>query len=83
MPYGEEMTFTVKVSEVTPTVLLVIAGGLLLLVLAGSGCTPTASGGTVPTGRATDAPTGEDGADRARGGAGRTTRRPADTRAAE
>ncbi|MEV0491053.1 DUF6049 family protein [Streptomyces atratus] len=35
MPYGEEMTFTVKVSEVTPTVLLVIAGGLLMLVLAG------------------------------------------------
>lgn len=34
-PYGEEMSFTVKVSEVTPTVLLVIAGGLLLLVLAG------------------------------------------------
>ncbi|MEU0129584.1 DUF6049 family protein [Streptomyces sp. NPDC006289] len=34
-PYGEPMTFTVKVSEVTPTVLLVIAGGLLLLVLAG------------------------------------------------
>ncbi len=34
-PYGEEMTFTVKVSEVTPTVLLVLAGGLLLLVLAG------------------------------------------------
>ncbi|GGT25157.1 hypothetical protein GCM10010207_25620 [Streptomyces atratus] len=34
-PYGGEMTFTVKVSEVTPTVLLVIAGGLLLLVLAG------------------------------------------------
>ncbi|MEV6259357.1 DUF6049 family protein [Streptomyces sp. NPDC051784] len=35
VPYGEEMTFTVKASEVTPTVLLVIAGGLLLLVLAG------------------------------------------------
>ncbi|MFE7751085.1 DUF6049 family protein [Streptomyces sp. NPDC057428] len=35
VPYGEAMTFTVKVSEVTPTVLLVIAGGLLLLVLAG------------------------------------------------
>ncbi|MFD5039579.1 DUF6049 family protein [Streptomyces sp. NPDC058377] len=35
VPYGDEMTFTVKVSEVTPTVLLVIAGGLLLLVLAG------------------------------------------------
>lgn len=34
-PYGEEMTFIVKISEVTPTVLLVIAGGLLLLVLAG------------------------------------------------
>ncbi|WP_411081644.1 DUF6049 family protein [Streptomyces sp. cmx-18-6] len=34
-PYGKKMTFTVKVSEVTPTVLLVIAGGLLLLVLAG------------------------------------------------
>ncbi|MCX5110756.1 DUF6049 family protein [Streptomyces sp. NBC_00378] len=34
-PYGEEMNFTVKVSELTPTVLLVIAGGLLLLVLAG------------------------------------------------
>ncbi|WP_406495724.1 DUF6049 family protein [Streptomyces sp. NBC_00846] len=34
-PYGGEMTFTVKVSELTPTVLLVIAGGLLLLVLAG------------------------------------------------
>lgn len=34
-PYGSEMTFTVKVSELTPTVLLVIAGGLLLLVLAG------------------------------------------------
>lgn len=34
-PYGGAMTFTVKVSELTPTVLLVIAGGLLLLVLAG------------------------------------------------
>ncbi|MEV0912935.1 DUF6049 family protein [Streptomyces sp. NPDC049967] len=34
-PYGAEMNFTVKVSELTPTVLLVIAGGLLLLVLAG------------------------------------------------
>ncbi|MGW1427657.1 DUF6049 family protein [Streptomyces sp. NPDC002431] len=34
-PYGSAMTFTVKVSELTPTVLLVIAGGLLLLVLAG------------------------------------------------
>lgn len=34
-PYGEAMKFTVKVSEVTPTVMLVIAGGVLLLVLAG------------------------------------------------
>ncbi|MFI1826537.1 DUF6049 family protein [Streptomyces sp. NPDC020412] len=34
-PYGEKMQFTVKVSEATPTVLLVIAGGVLLLVLAG------------------------------------------------
>ncbi|MFI6640412.1 DUF6049 family protein [Streptomyces sp. NPDC050504] len=35
LPYGKEMTFTVKVSEITPTVMLVIAGGVLLLVLAG------------------------------------------------
>ncbi|MGW4034566.1 DUF6049 family protein [Streptomyces sp. NPDC004838] len=34
-PYGEKMQFTVKVSEFTPTVMLVIAGGVLLLVLAG------------------------------------------------
>lgn len=34
-PYGRPMTFTVKVSEITPTVMLVIAGGVLLLVLAG------------------------------------------------
>ncbi|MER6995354.1 DUF6049 family protein [Streptomyces sp. NPDC000410] len=34
-PYGGPMTFTVKVSEITPTVMLVIAGGVLLLVLAG------------------------------------------------
>lgn len=34
-PYGAEMQFTVKVSEITPTVMLVIAGGVLLLVLAG------------------------------------------------
>ncbi|MFE7134442.1 DUF6049 family protein [Streptomyces sp. NPDC057638] len=33
--YGEKMQFTVKVSEITPTVMLVIAGGVLLLVLAG------------------------------------------------
>lgn len=35
-PYGQPMTFTVKVSEITPTVMLVIAGGVLLLVLAGA-----------------------------------------------
>ncbi|MFG3347765.1 DUF6049 family protein [Streptomyces sp. NPDC048018] len=34
-PYGAPMRFTVKVSEITPTVMLVIAGGVLLLVLAG------------------------------------------------
>ncbi|WP_030685755.1 DUF6049 family protein [Streptomyces globisporus] len=34
-PYGQPMDFTVKVSEITPTVMLVIAGGVLLLVLAG------------------------------------------------
>ncbi|MEV4679676.1 DUF6049 family protein [Streptomyces kurssanovii] len=34
-PYGPEMSFTVRVSEITPTVMLVIAGGVLLLVLAG------------------------------------------------
>ncbi|MEV7427171.1 MULTISPECIES: DUF6049 family protein [unclassified Streptomyces] len=34
-PYGGPMTFQVKVSEITPTVMLVIAGGVLLLVLAG------------------------------------------------
>ncbi|MFE3601492.1 DUF6049 family protein [Streptomyces sp. NPDC059142] len=33
--YGGPMTFQVKVSEITPTVMLVIAGGVLLLVLAG------------------------------------------------
>jgi hypothetical protein len=34
-PYGDEVTFTVNVTEITPTVMLVIAGGVLLLVLAG------------------------------------------------
>ncbi|MFF1955901.1 DUF6049 family protein [Streptomyces sp. NPDC058220] len=34
-PYGDPMTFQVKVSEITTTVMLVIAGGVLLLVLAG------------------------------------------------
>ncbi|MFJ6571404.1 DUF6049 family protein [Streptomyces sp. NPDC091292] len=34
-PYGREMPFQVQVNEVTPTVMLVIAGGMLLLVLAG------------------------------------------------
>jgi hypothetical protein len=33
--YGEAVTFTVDVTEITPTVMLVIAGGVLLLVLAG------------------------------------------------
>ncbi|MFD5130691.1 DUF6049 family protein [Streptomyces olindensis] len=34
-PYGAAVTFDVKVTEVTPTVMLVIGGGVLLLVLAG------------------------------------------------
>ncbi|WP_338897212.1 DUF6049 family protein [Streptomyces sp. TG1A-60] len=33
--YGAPVTFTVNVTEITPTVMLVIAGGVLLLVLAG------------------------------------------------
>ncbi|WP_320781459.1 DUF6049 family protein [Streptomyces sp. CRN 30] len=33
--YGQSVTFTVNVTEITPTVMLVIAGGVLLLVLAG------------------------------------------------
>jgi hypothetical protein len=33
--YGPEITFDVKVTEITATVMLVIAGGVLLLVLAG------------------------------------------------
>ncbi|MDH6625121.1 hypothetical protein M2271_002925 [Streptomyces sp. LBL] len=34
-PYGEPVTFDVKVTEITATVMLVIGGGFLLLVLAG------------------------------------------------
>ncbi len=34
-PYGQPVTFTVDVTEITATVMLVIAGGVLLLVLAG------------------------------------------------
>ncbi|MFJ4949602.1 DUF6049 family protein [Streptomyces sp. NPDC088760] len=34
-PYGDAVSFDVKVTEVTPTVMLVIGGGVLLLVLAG------------------------------------------------
>ncbi|MFC4464761.1 DUF6049 family protein [Streptomyces xiangluensis] len=34
-PYGRSITFDVNVTEITPTVMLVIAGGVLLLVLAG------------------------------------------------
>lgn len=34
-PYGEPMRFQVNVTEITATVMLVIAGGVLLLVLAG------------------------------------------------
>ncbi|MDT3395273.1 DUF6049 family protein [Streptomyces sp. B1866] len=34
-PYGQAVTFQVNVTEITSTVILVIAGGVLLLVLAG------------------------------------------------
>ncbi|MER6344820.1 DUF6049 family protein [Streptomyces sp. NPDC001595] len=34
-PYGDSVTFDVRVTEITPTVMLVIGGGVLLLVLAG------------------------------------------------
>ncbi|QNP71624.1 hypothetical protein IAG44_20785 [Streptomyces roseirectus] len=34
-PYGEEVVFDVRVTEITATVMLVIGGGFLLLVLAG------------------------------------------------
>ncbi|MEU8590558.1 DUF6049 family protein [Streptomyces sp. NPDC048664] len=34
-PYGTPVTFDVNVTQITPTVMLVIAGGVLLLVLAG------------------------------------------------
>ncbi|MEW2548105.1 DUF6049 family protein [Streptomyces sp. NPDC047002] len=34
-PYSQKMTFEVKVSEITPTAMLVIASGVLLLVFAG------------------------------------------------
>ncbi|RSS80999.1 DUF6049 family protein [Streptomyces sp. WAC06614] len=35
VPYGKERRFTVEATEITPTVMFVIAGGMLLLVLAG------------------------------------------------
>ncbi|MFJ9815953.1 DUF6049 family protein [Streptomyces sp. NPDC101151] len=35
LEYGDAVSFDVKVTEVTPTVMLVIGGGVLLLVLAG------------------------------------------------
>ncbi|MFD7027671.1 DUF6049 family protein [Streptomyces sp. NPDC059917] len=35
VPYGKERRFTVEATEITPTVMLVIAGGVLLLVVAG------------------------------------------------
>ncbi|MFJ3922449.1 DUF6049 family protein [Streptomyces sp. NPDC090022] len=35
VPYGKERKFIVEATEITPTVMFVIAGGMLLLVLAG------------------------------------------------
>ncbi|MFD3513197.1 DUF6049 family protein [Streptomyces sp. NPDC058657] len=64
-PYGPEMRFMVNVNEVTPTIMLVIAGGVLLLVLAGIKMysqrkRAAARGSDQPDG---DAPDGEDAPD--------------------
>ncbi|WP_432248786.1 DUF6049 family protein [Streptomyces sanyensis] len=66
-PYGKAMDFTVKVSEITPQVMLVIAGGVLLLVLAGirmytqrkrAAAEATVSPAPAADGEGTDAPVG-------------------------
>jgi hypothetical protein len=63
--YGAPVTFDVKVTEVTPTVMLVIGGGVLLLVLAGfrmytqrkrAAAREAAEDGTAEAGDAADSP---------------------------
>ncbi|MFF3288604.1 DUF6049 family protein [Streptomyces sp. NPDC003023] len=60
-PYGRPMSFTVKVSEITPTVMLVLAGGVLLLVLAGIRMYTQRK--RAAAAQATDAPAEQDAAD--------------------
>lgn len=61
-PYGKRMVFQVNVTSITSTVLLVIAGGVLLVVLAGVRMYTTRkrNGGGVP---ATESGQGPDGPD--------------------
>lgn len=65
-PYGRPMTFQVNVTEITSTIMLVIAGGVLLLVLAGVRIYLQRKRAA----RHGDEGTGGEGADGAGGGAG-------------
>ncbi|MFI7103876.1 DUF6049 family protein [Streptomyces sp. NPDC050161] len=64
-PYGNAMTFVVNVTEITATVMLVIAGGVLLLVLAGVRIYLQRKRAAAR--RAEDGPAGEDGPESADG----------------
>ncbi|MEU3372671.1 DUF6049 family protein [Streptomyces sp. NPDC006660] len=72
-PYGDAMEFTVQVSEITPTVMLVIAGGVLLLVLAGIRMYTHRKRST-----ARDEPQGDDGPGRPNGSADADPGQPSD-----
>ncbi|MFV0134862.1 DUF6049 family protein [Streptomyces sp. HMX87] len=70
--YGAPVTFDVKVTEITATVMLVIGGGVLLLVLAGfrmytqrkrAAARETGTGGTETTEPALDTPQNPEGAE--------------------
>ncbi|MFE1769878.1 DUF6049 family protein [Streptomyces sp. NPDC059008] len=75
-PYGGPMTFQVNVTEITATVMLVIAGGVLLLVLAGvriylqrkRAAAQRAEDGSDGDGSDGDGPDGEEGTDGDSGG---------------
>ncbi|MFC4495570.1 DUF6049 family protein [Streptomyces ovatisporus] len=62
-PYGKSMVFQVNVTSITSTVLLVIAGGVLLVVLAGVRMyiTRKRNGGPAPGGDGTGTAQGPDG----------------------
>ncbi|MGW1835544.1 DUF6049 family protein [Streptomyces sp. NPDC002067] len=92
-PYGQPMTFVVNVTEITATVMLVIAGGVLLLVLAGvriylqrkrAAARQTGEGPQGETGPdGSDGPEGpgpddRDGADEADGASGEDAGQPSD-----